>query len=492
KTTTEERSQGLKWAGTGGIGRERCSPTFAWQKKKKKLDMAFIQESHLNEFEHKKLGKLSSSQVYYSSHKSSRRGVAILVGTHIAFQADKVISDRDGRYVTVIGHISHTEMSLINVYNPPEEGPDLVKKIADLISSESKGITIIAGDFNLILNANMDSQGNKKHYSESSAKVLRRAMKEAGIADVWRNLNPLVKYYTYCSKSHNKYSRLDYFFVFKDTLSRIIECKIHEITLSDHAPISLKICLDEEKGQTLWRFNNSLLQTEDFQLKINSAIKEYLEFNDIDEINPVILWEGLKTVIRGEIICFSSRKKKERLKQINYLEGKINKLEKIHKLKGERKILRQLEEVRNELNILLNDRVGKILAFTKQKYYDGGTKSLKILSNRLKKQQSRATVVSIRNSKNNTLLTKKKEIAGEFAEYYHKLYSSENEATPEQMRDYLQKLNLPQVTDAQNRSLTQPISTEEISKTIQNLKTDKSPGSDGFTSEFYTVENLRH
>lgn len=35
------------------------------------------------------------------------------------------------------------------VYSPPEEGPDLFKKIADLESLESKGITIIAGDFNL-------------------------------------------------------------------------------------------------------------------------------------------------------------------------------------------------------------------------------------------------------------------------------------------------------------------------------------------------------
>ena len=36
----------------------------------------------------------------------------------------------------------------------------IVKNIADLIAIESKGEVIMAGDFNLILEANMDSQGD--------------------------------------------------------------------------------------------------------------------------------------------------------------------------------------------------------------------------------------------------------------------------------------------------------------------------------------------
>lgn len=95
-------------------------------------------------------------------------------------------------------------------------------------------------------------------------------------------------------------------------MSRVQNCNIHQITLSDHALISLVIEIGREKSRTLWRLNNSLLQLEDFKIKIRKVIEDYLEINDTGETNPVIIWEGLKAIIQGEIICFSSWNKKER------------------------------------------------------------------------------------------------------------------------------------------------------------------------------------
>lgn len=60
-------------------------------------------------------------------------------------------------------------VSLMNVYNPPEEGSDLIKKVVDIIVSQSQGITIIVGDFSLILDANLDSQSSRQHNSEPAA-----------------------------------------------------------------------------------------------------------------------------------------------------------------------------------------------------------------------------------------------------------------------------------------------------------------------------------
>ena len=171
---------------------------------------AFLQETYLNKSEHEKLGKLATAQVFHSSHKSSRRGVAILIWPKHAFQPEKVSSDKEGRYVMVTGKFDNIMVSLINVYNPPEEGPELVKKVVDMIASQSKGITIAAGDFNLIMDANLDFQGKRQHSSEPAARILRRATKENGIVDVWRTLNP-TEDYTFHSKQYDTYSRLDYF-----------------------------------------------------------------------------------------------------------------------------------------------------------------------------------------------------------------------------------------------------------------------------------------
>ena len=114
--------------------------------KKEKGDIIFLQETHLVKSEHEKLKKLTKAQVYYSSHRSCRRGVAVLIMPQIGFILKKVIADKEGRYVMVMGMIEDVMVSLMNIYNPPEGGPDLIKKVVESIVLESQGVTIAAGD----------------------------------------------------------------------------------------------------------------------------------------------------------------------------------------------------------------------------------------------------------------------------------------------------------------------------------------------------------
>lgn len=46
---------------------------------------------------------------------------------------------------------------------------------------------------------------------------------------------------------------------------------------------------------------------------------------------------------------------------------------------------------------------------------------------------------------------------------------------------------LPTLSSSQSQSLTQPISVKQLTLAISKLKAGKSPGSDGFTSEWYEV-----
>lgn len=45
-------------------------------------------------------------------------------------------------------------------------------------------------------------------------KRINLAMKDIGLVDVWRKLNPLKRDYTYFSNLHLLYSRIDYFLTF--------------------------------------------------------------------------------------------------------------------------------------------------------------------------------------------------------------------------------------------------------------------------------------
>ena len=55
----------------------------------------------------------------------------------------------------------------------------------------------------------------------------------------------------------------------------------------------------------------------------------------------------------------------------------------------------------------------------------------------------------------------------------------------EEMDKFLEKYNLPKLNQEERENLIRPITSMEIKTVIKNIPTNKSPGSDGFTGEFY-------
>ena len=54
-----------------------------------------------------------------------------------------------------------------------------------------------------------------------------------------------------------------------------------------------------------------------------------------------------------------------------------------------------------------------------------------------------------------------------------------------EMDKFLEKYNLPKLNLEEMENLSRPITSTEIKTVIKNLPTNKNPGSDGFTGEFY-------
>ena len=55
----------------------------------------------------------------------------------------------------------------------------------------------------------------------------------------------------------------------------------------------------------------------------------------------------------------------------------------------------------------------------------------------------------------------------------------------EEMDKFLERYNLPRLNQEEIENMNRPITSNEIDTVIKNLPTNKSPGPDGFTGEFY-------
>lgn len=317
--------------------------------KKEKQDIIFWQETHLSNIEHEKLKKLGYKNTYYSSFEGGNtRGVAILISNRLNFKFSSQIKDKEGCYILVKGFIDHKEVTLVNVYRPPASTKHLIKRIFDLLSVDSSGVLICGGDWNAQLQPSLDSSNKTKKIC-SEAIYIRKLMKETGTVDVWRELHPVEKRFTFFSHPHLVYSRIDYFFMFGTDRHRVIKSDIGVRDISDHAGVYLAVHLDNKPKETLWRLNTSLLNDTQCQKYVKEEFKEYIAYNDNGTVSPSTLWDAAKAVLRGKLIQWSSRKKREKDEQIKVLSEKLKELESKHVENSESNILKVIINTKKNL-----------------------------------------------------------------------------------------------------------------------------------------------
>lgn len=195
------------------------------QLKKMQCSIALLQETHLSENEHIKL-KREWVNLVYSASNGKKRGVATLINRNLAFTAEKVIQDKTGRYVMVVGTVGGNEISLLNVYAPNEYDPTFFREIANIIAGNAKGVLIIGGDFNAVQDERLDRIPTGKGPQSSKTKTLNNFMSELGLTDPWRARNLNGKDFSFFSNVHNSYSRIDFFCLPQQYIHKVTDCWI--------------------------------------------------------------------------------------------------------------------------------------------------------------------------------------------------------------------------------------------------------------------------
>lgn len=114
-----------------------------------------------------------------------------------------------------------------------------------------------------------------------------------------------------------------------------------------------------------------------------------------------------------------------------------------------------------------------------------GNRSGRLLSRLLKGQHPTTIIKQLRNA-NGSTTNKGKEISFILHSFYTTLYAS-NPANVQAKNSFWEKISLPQMSDSQAASLINPISIDKVRTAIKQSKSNKAPGPDGLTNEFYKL-----
>lgn len=451
--------------------------------KQLKSKIIFLQETHLTDCELKFVKNRWPGQVIHSSYNNYARGVIILIHRSIPFQMLQIKKDPAGRYVIVQGNILSITLNLVSVYGPNENKPKFFEDLF-LTVSTLQGLYIIGGDFNCTLNPSIDRSTDSDIYKAQNRHLINQYILDMNLVEVWRELNPDKIEFSCHSGIQKSRSRIDYFLVSRELLSRIKQCQYDSIVISDHAAISLNVYMDNfTHKQFRWRFQARWLQNSNFVKFIGEKIDNYFELNT-DQTCAAMRWEGFKAYIRGEILSYTSTKNKQQQKQMEILDKQIKSLELDLNASDDPIKQSELLRLRTEYNKLSSDAAAKSLMWLKQSYYDQGEKAGKLLAWRIKKTQSERAINNIK-TPSGKVTVDPSEINDSFRQFYENLYKSDCCHTSEEQDLFLDQLQFQTLTEDTQQELDRNLSIEEISQAIQSINSGKAPGLDRFTIEFY-------
>ena len=139
-------------------------------------------------------------------------------------------------------------------------------------------------------------------------------MEDLELVDIWRVRNPTFRQFTWRCKTPLKMRHLD-FFLISDTLqSSVSLCKILNPLESDHSPVKIRLKSPYTvKGLGYWKFNNSLLDDNNFVQNMKQVINEIIPLMD-NYNDPRIGWEYLKLKMRGYARDIAIKNAKQRKK----------------------------------------------------------------------------------------------------------------------------------------------------------------------------------
>ena len=309
------------------------------------------------------------------------------------------------------------------------------------------------------------------------------------LIDIQRVKHPKLRKYSYESKTLKVKSRIDFFLVAKHLEQYVKKCEIYSSVEPYHKAIYISLSWSNPtpRGPGLWKFNNSLLNDEEYVNKIRETYAYTCVYYS-DSVSKRLFWEMLKMEIRAATISFSKSKAKSTYRREMEIRRQLDVLDDIicnNFYSSEIDlVLKEFDNLKTELQFIYDKKGMAAIFRSKCRWIEMGERPTKDFFNVEKRNYIKKTITELR-MEDETVIKKETQILDAIENYFSNLYLSTDSTTQEDYDEYIQDLSLPRLSDEERDNMEGVLTYEECKKVLETFQNDKSPGEDGFTVEFY-------
>ena len=242
----------------------------------------------------------------------------------------------------------------------------------------------------------------------------------------------------------------------------------------------------QKHGPSYWKFNASLLDDSDFCKLIAESVPVWRE-EFIEVTDKRVLWDLIKYRIRQVTIKYSKAKAKARRQNLKVIEDSLKQCEEDCSVFPSPENMEKMENIRNEYELFYEHLSRGAIVRSRATWFEQGEKSNKYFLNLETYKKSKSCIRKVF-TKDGFLSSDPKRIMKEVEVFYSSLYKTDNSKIPNDVSNtFLLSQAIPKLSNEEAMACEGRLTLAECFKSLRSFQSNKSPGNDGLTVEFYNA-----
>ena len=172
-----------------GLGDSRNRRDIFNYVRKSNYSILCLQDTHFCKEKEKIIETEWGYKTYFNSLNSQSRGVAIFFNNNFEFKILNTYKDNSGNILILNIETEKLTFLLVCLYGPNRDSPEFYQTIFTRILNFNTSNILIVGDWNLILNPEIDCKNYKNLNNPRERQQVLNLMNSLNLYDAWREEN---------------------------------------------------------------------------------------------------------------------------------------------------------------------------------------------------------------------------------------------------------------------------------------------------------------